>query len=92
MSAKKRTDAADRYVGHRARFLIGAAFEMLRSRTAILGVKVSILYLFVLCPKALQSKAFSPLLRNKSTLFSHALGCLSAGNPLPTVRAVFDAV
>ena len=66
---------------------------MLRSRTAILGVKVSILYLFVfVSEKPCNQRLFSPLLRNKSTLFSHALGCLSAGNPLPTVRAVFDAV
>ena len=83
----------ERISGKRARFLIGAAFEMLRSRTAILGVKVSILYLFVfVSEKPCNQRLFSPLLRNKSTLFSHALGCLSAGNPLPTVRAVFDAV
>ena len=42
--------------------------------------------------EACKTRLFSPLLRNNSTLFSHALGCLSAGNPLPTVRAVFDAV
>ena len=76
-----------------SRFLIGAVFEMLRSRTAILGVEVSILYLFVfVSEKTCNQRLFSPLLRNKSTLFSHALRCLSAGNPLPTVRAVFDAV
>ena len=57
MSAKK-NGRGSRYVGHRARFLIGAAFEMLRSRTAILGVKVSILYLFVLCPKSPAIKGF----------------------------------
>ena len=33
-----------------------------------------------------------PLSRNRRTPFPHALGCLSAGNPLPAVRAVFDAV
>ena len=33
-----------------------------------------------------------PLLRNKGAPFPHALCCLSAGNPLPAVRAVFDAV
>ena len=33
-----------------------------------------------------------PLLRNKGAPFPHALGCLSAGNTLPAIRAVFDAV
>ena len=42
--------------------------------------------------EACKTRLFSPLPRNKSAPFSHALGCLSAGNPLPTVRAVFDAV
>ena len=42
--------------------------------------------------EAYKTRLFSPLPRNKSAPFSHALGCLSAGNPLPTVRAVFDAV
>ena len=42
--------------------------------------------------KPYKSSPFSPLLRNKSTLFSHALGCLSAGNALAAIRAVFDAV
>ena len=31
-------------------------------------------------------------MRNKSASFPHALGCLSAGNALTAVRAVFDAV
>ena len=56
MSAKN-NGRGSRYVRHRARFLIGAAFEMLRSRTAILGVKVSILYLFVFVSE-LQLKGF----------------------------------
>ena len=42
--------------------------------------------------KPYKSRLFLPLLRNKSTLFSHAFRCLSAGNTLPAVRAVFDAV
>ena len=42
--------------------------------------------------EACKTRLFSPLPHNKSAPFSHALGCLSAGNPLPTVRAVFDAV
>ena len=42
--------------------------------------------------KPYKSRLFSPLLRNKSASFPHALGGLSAGNPLPAVRAVFDAV
>ena len=33
-----------------------------------------------------------PLLRNKGAPFPHALRCLSAGNTLPAIRAVFDAV
>ena len=33
-----------------------------------------------------------PLLRNKGAPFSHALRCLSAGNTLPAVRAVFDMI
>ena len=57
------------------------------------AVKVSILYLFVfVSEKPCNQRLFSPLLRNKSTLFSHALGCLSAGNSLSAVRAIFDAV
>ena len=39
-----------------------------------------------------RSRLFLPLSRNRRTPFPHALGCLSAGNPLPAVRAVFDAV
>ena len=66
---------------------------MLRSRTPILREKVfCIAYASFTSFMPCKSRLFSPLLRNKSTLFSHALGCLSAGNPLPTVRAVFDAV
>ena len=66
---------------------------LLRSRSPILREKVIRHYRPVKrLSEPHKSRLFSPLLRNKSTLFSHALGCLSAGNPLPTVRAVFDAV
>ena len=39
-----------------------------------------------------KSRLILPLLRNKGAPFPHALRCLSAGNTLPAVRAVFDAV
>jgi hypothetical protein len=66
---------------------------MLRSRTAILGVKVSILYLFVfVSEKPCNQRLFLPLLRNKGAPFPHALRCLPAGNTLPAIQAVFDAV
>ena len=42
--------------------------------------------------EARKTRLFSPLPRNKGAAFSHALGCLSAGNAFPAVRAVFDAV
>ena len=39
-----------------------------------------------------KSRLFLPLLRNRGAPFPHAHGCLFTGNPLPAVRAVFDAV
>ena len=82
-----------RYVGHRARSFIGADLYLLRSRTTILGVKVSILYLFVFASeKPCNQRLFSPLLRNKSASFPHTFRCLSAGNFLSAVRAVFDII
>lgn len=42
--------------------------------------------------EARKTRLFSPLPRNKSAPFSHALGCLSAGNSFPAIRAVFDVI
>ena len=38
------------------------------------------------------TRLFLPLLRNRGASFPHALGGLPAGNALPAVGAVFDAV
>ena len=66
---------------------------MLRSRTPILREKVfHIAYASFVSVMPRKSRLFLPLLRNKGAPFSHALRCLSAGNTLPAVRAVFDAV
>ena len=74
-------------------FYIGTDFKMLRSRTPILREKVfCIAYASFTSFMPCKSRLFLPLSRNRRTPFPHALGCLSAGNPLPTVRAVFDAV
>lgn len=42
--------------------------------------------------EARKTRLFSPLPRNKGAPFSHAFGCLSAGNSFPAVRAVFDVI
>ncbi len=66
---------------------------MLRSRTPILREKVfRIAYASFVSVMPRKSRLFLPLLRYKGAPFSHALRCLSAGNPLPAVRAVFDTV
>ena len=74
-------------------FYIGTDFKMLRSRTPILREKVfCIAYASFTSFMPCKSRLFLPLLRNKGASFPHALRCLSAGNTLPAVRAVFDAV
>ena len=74
-------------------FYIGTDFKMLRSRTPILREKVfCIAYASFTSFMPCKSRLFLPLSRNRRTPFPHALGCLSAGNPLLAVRAVFDAV
>lgn len=42
--------------------------------------------------KGLKQQAVLPLMRNIRPLFPHTFCCLSAGNPLPAIRAVFDIV
>ena len=72
---------------------VGADFGMLRSRKLFLREKVfCIAYARFTSFMPCKSRLFSPLLRNRRTPFPHALRCLSAGNTLPAVRAVFDAV
>ena len=66
---------------------------MLRNRTSILREKVfCIAYASFVSVVSCKSRLFLPLLRNKGAPFPHALRCLSAGNTLPTIRAVFYAV
>jgi len=66
---------------------------MLRSRTPISREKVfRIAYASFVSVMPRKSRLFLPLLRNKGASFPHALRCLSAGNTLPAIRAVFDAV
>ena len=77
----------------RTRFFIGTDFKMLRSRTPISREKVfGIAYASFTPFMPCKSRLFLPLLRNRHAPLPHALRCLSAGNPLSTVRAVFDAV
>ena len=66
---------------------------MLRSRTPILREKVfRIAYASFVSVMPRKSRLFLPLLRNKGAPFPHALRCLPAGNTLPAIQAVFDAV
>ena len=66
---------------------------LLRSRSPILREKVLSPYrLRKRLSEPHKTRLFLPLSRNKSASFSHALGCLSAGNALPAIRAVFDAI
>ena len=77
----------------RTRFFIGTDFKMLRSRTPISREKVfCIAYASFTSFMPCKSRLFSLLLRNRRASFPHAFGCLSAGNTLSAVRAVFDAV
>ena len=77
----------------RTRFFIGTDFKLLRSRTLISREKVfRIAYASFTPFMPCKSRLFSPLLRNRRASFPHAFRCLSAGNPFPAVRAVFDAV
>ena len=90
----EKTGRDSQQFGYRARFSLWVQFVvLLRSRTAILREKVLSPYRFrKRLSEPLKTRLFLPLSRNKSASFPHALGCLSAGNALAAVRAVFDAV
>ena len=91
--SKKKPDAAADNLATAPGFLYGYKCFLLRSRSPILRGKVlSPYHLRKRLSEPHKSRLFSPLLRNKSASFPHALRCLSAGNALAAVRAVFDAV
>ena len=91
--SKKKPGAAADNLATAPGFLYGYKCFLLRSRSPILRGKVlSPYHLRKRLSEPHKSRLFSPLLRNKSASFPHALRCLSAGNTLPAVRAVFDAV
>ena len=93
MSKKKKTGNGSYQIATVPDFFIGAKIELLRSRTPILREKVfCIAYVSFVSVMPCKSRLILPLLRNKGAPFPHALRCLSAGNTLPAVRAVFDAV
>ena len=56
------------------------------------GKGKSIAYPIFTPEKPYKSRDFPRLLRNRGASFPHALGGLSAGDTLPAVGAVFDAV
>ncbi len=91
--SKKKPGAAADNLATAPGFLYGYKCFLLRSRSPILRGKVlSPYHLRKRLSEPLKSRLFSPLLRNKSASFPHALRCLSAVNALPAIRAVFDAV
>lgn len=91
--SKKKPDAAADNLATAPGFLYGCKCFLLRSRSPILREKVIRHYRpLKRLSEPHKSRLFLPLLRNKSASFPHALGCLSAGNALAAIRAVFDAV
>ena len=93
MSKKKKTGNGSYQIATVPDFFIGAKIKLLRSRTPILREMVfRIAYASFMSVMPRKSRLFLPLLRNKGAPFPHALRCLSAGNTLPAVRAVFDII
>ena len=91
--SKKKTGNGSYQIATVPGFFMGAKIKLLRSRTPISREKVFCIAYASFTPfMPCKSRLFLPLLRNKGAPFSHALRCLSAGNTLPAVRAVFDAV
>ena len=91
--SKKKTGNGSYQIATVPGLFMGAKIKLLRSRTPISSEKVfCIVYASFKPFMPCKSRLFLPLSRNRRTPFPHTLGCLSAGNPLPAVRAVFDAV
>ena len=91
--SKKKTGNGSYQIATVPGLFIGAKIKLLRSRTPISREKVFCIAYASFTPfMPCKSRLFLLLLRNRRASFPHAFGCLSAGNTLSAVRAVFDAV
>lgn len=91
--SKKKTGNGSYQIATVPGLFIGAKIKLLRSRTLISREKVFCIAYASFTPfMPCKSRLFLPLLRNRRAPFPHALGCLSAGNAFPAVRAIFNTV